>query len=153
MEEAMTRLQSVVVKAPANARRAFTLIELLLVLVILGVLAALVVPRFARRSEDSKITAAATDIANLSTALRMFEVDCSRYPTTEEGLAGLIQGGNIKGWKRPYLEKNYVPKDPWGNAYVYRCPGQHNADGFDLYSYGPDGQDGGGDDIDNWTQK
>lgn len=135
------------------SRRAFTLIELLLVLVILAVLASLVVPRFAGRSEQAKTTAANTDVASIATALRIFEVDCSRYPTTEEGLGALLsQPANVSGWKSPYLERG-LPKDPWGKAYVYRCPGEHNLNGYDLYSYGPDGQDGGGDDIDNWSEK
>jgi len=132
--------------------RGFTLIELLLVLVILGILAGLVVPRFAKRSEQAKITGANTDISNIETALRTFEIDCGRYPTTEEGLGALLeQPSNAKGWHGAYLERG-LPKDPWGNPYVYRCPGQHNVNGYDLYSYGPDGQDGGGDDIDNWSQ-
>ncbi|HAU37632.1 MAG TPA: type II secretion system protein GspG [Phycisphaerales bacterium] len=132
--------------------RAFTLIELLLVLVILAVLAALVVPRFTKRSEQARTTAAATDISNIEVALNAFEVDCGRHPSTDEGLRALIeQPSNAKGWKGPYLTKG-LPKDPWGNYYVYRYPGQHNND-FDLYTYGPDGQDGGGDDIDNWSQK
>lgn len=128
----------------------FTLIELLLVLVILGVLAALVVPRFTGRAEQAKNTAAKADIANISTALNAFEVDCGRFPTSEQGLAALMQAPpGVKGWQRPYLER--LLNDPWGNPYVYRCPGQHNVDSFDLYSYGSDGQDGGGDDIDNWS--
>lgn len=88
----------------------------------------------------------ATDLVNLRTALRQFEVHCGRYPTTKEGLASLVQGGNITGWKGPYIV-NDVPIDPWGNPYVYRCPGQHNTDGFDLYSFGPDMKDGTADDI------
>jgi len=136
--------------AAAN-RGAFTLIELLLVLVILGVLAALVVPRFAKRSEQAKITAAGTDISTFATALKTFEIDCSRFPTTEEGLNALVQQpSNAPNWHKS-LEKG-VPKDPWGNAYQYACPGQHDND-YDIWSYGPDGQPGGGDDIDNWTQK
>ena len=131
----------------------FTLIELLLVLVILGVLATLVVPRFTGTSQRARIVAADTAISNISTALKKFEIECGRFPTTEEGLQALVQQvGTLQGWKGPYLEKGAVPKDPWGNVFLYRCPGQHNTD-FDLWSCGPDGQDGGGDDIDNWTQK
>ena len=132
-------------------RRAFTLIELLLVVVILAVLAGVVVPRFTKRSEQARLTAASTQISNLDLALDAFEVDCGRYPTSEEGLAALTQAPlNVKGWKEPYLKKG-LPPDPWGNPYVYRCPGQHNTSSYDLYSYGPDGQEGGDDDIDNWT--
>ncbi len=132
---------------------AFTLIELLLVLVILGTLAALVVPKFTKRSEQAKIVAARTDLANIEVALDAFEVDCGRNPTTEEGLKALLeQPSSAIGWQGPYLKRG-VPKDPWGNTYMYRCPGQHNTTGVDLYSYGPDGQEGGSDDIDNWTQR
>ena len=132
---------------------AFTLIELLLVLVILGTLAALVVPKFTKRSEQAKIVAARTDLANIEVALDAFEVDCGRYPATEEGLKALLeQPSSATGWQGPYLKRG-VPKDPWGNTYMYRCPGQHNTNGCDLYSYGPDGQEGGSDDIDNWTQR
>jgi len=136
--------------ATANSR-AFTLIELLLVLMILSVLAGLVYPHFTKRSEQAKITAAGTEISSIATALKMFESDCSRFPTTEEGLNALVQQpSNTPDWHRT-LEKG-VPKDPWGNAYQYACPGQHDND-YDLWSYGPNGQPGGGDDIDNWTQK
>jgi general secretion pathway protein G len=136
-----------------NVRRGFTLIELLLVMMILATLAALVVPKFTGQAEKAKITAATTDIANIGVALNAFEVHCGRFPTTEEGLRALLeQPSNANGWQGPYLEKG-LPKDRWGNPYQYRFPGQHNVNGFDLYSFGPDGQDGGGDDIDNWTQK
>ena len=132
--------------------RGFTLIELLLVLVILAILAGLVVPRFAKRSEQAKITAAGTDISNIEVAIDAFEVDCGRYPTSQEGLSVLlVQPSNTKNWHGPYFKKEVIPKDPWGNPYVYRYPGQHNTNGYDLYSFGPDGQDGGGDDIDNWS--
>lgn len=132
--------------------RGFTLIELLLVLVILAVLAGLVVPRFTGRAEQAKITAAATDIAALGGALRMFEVDCDRFPTTQEGLQALIQQpNNAPRWKKGGYLDNGLPTDPWNNPYVYRCPGTHNPNGYDLYSFGPDGQEGGGDDIDNWS--
>jgi general secretion pathway protein G len=133
--------------------RAFTLIELLLVLVILATLAALVVPRFTKRSEQAKITAARTDIANVEVAIDAFEVDCGRFPATEEGLRPLLdQPSNAPDWHGPYVKRG-MPKDPWGNPYMYRCPGQHNTNGYDLYSFGPDGQEGGADDIDNWSQR
>ena len=137
--------------------RGFTLIELLLVLVILAVLAGLVVPRFARRSEQAKITGAKTDISSLGTALRTFEIDCGRYPSTEETLTALLDppSGIAKGWNGPYLEKREIPKDPWGIPYIYKCPGQHNPDGYDLYSFGSNMNDdnGGGDDINNWSER
>jgi len=133
--------------------RGFTLIELLLVLVILATLAAVVVPKFTRRSEQARITAARADIANLEVALDSFEVDTGRYPTMEEGLAALLkQPGDVKEWHGPYIRRG-LPKDPWGNAYVYAYPGQHNADDYDLYSFGVNGQEGGDDDIDNWSEQ
>jgi len=134
----------------ARRRYGFTLVELLLVLVILGVLAVVVVPKFTGRSEQAKITAAKTDIANLQVAIDTFEIDCARYPTTEEGIRALVeQPANLPDWKGAYLKRG-MPKDPWGNPYVYRCPGEHNTDGYDLHSCGPDGQEGS-DDIDNWS--
>jgi general secretion pathway protein G len=137
----------------STRRTAFTLIELLLVLVILAVLATVVVPKFTRRSEQAKVTAAKTDISSLQVALDAFEVDCGRYPTNEEGLKAMVeQPGNAPDWHGPYISRG-VPKDPWGNPYVYRQPGQHNTQGYDLCSFGPDGQEGTADDIDNWSQK
>jgi general secretion pathway protein G len=136
-----------------SRRRGFTLIELLLVLVILSVLAAVVVPKFTRRSEQARITAARTDIANLEVSLDAFEIDTGRYPTTQEGLGALVdQPGDLENWFGPYIKRG-VPSDPWGNGYVYRYPGEHNAQGYDLHSFGPDGVSGGGDDVDNWTTR
>jgi len=135
------------------AVRAFTLIELLLVMVILATLAALVVPKFTKRSEQAKVTGARTDIATIELAIDAFEVDCGRFPTNDEGLRALLeQPSSGTGWQGPYLKRG-MPKDPWLAPYIYRCPGQHNTSGYDLYSFGPDGQEGGGDDIDNWTQR
>lgn len=135
-----------------SRRTAFTLIELLLVLVILAVLAAIVVPKFTGRSEDARKSAAKSDISALDGAIELFEQDAGRYPSNDEGMSALIDSPNgVKAWKGPYF-KGSLPKDPWGNPYVYRYPGQHNGNGFDLYSTGPDGKDGGGDDIDNWTK-
>ena len=144
-------------RAARTARRTaaggFTLIELLLVLVILTTLAAVVVPKFTKRSEQARITAARTDIANLEVVLDAFEVDTGSYPSTEQGLQALAeQPSGAKGWMGPYLKRG-VPKDPWGHPYEYRSPGQHNTSGYDLRSLGPDGNDGGDDDIDNWSQR
>jgi general secretion pathway protein G len=139
-------------EARADARRrdaAFTLIELMLVLVILATLAAIVVPKFAKRSEQAKIAAARTQIENLGTAFALYEIDNGSYPTTQEGLAALSQMGP-QGTR--YLERS-VENDPWGRPYVYRCPGMHNTDGYDLYSFGPDGMEGTDDDIDNWSAR
>jgi general secretion pathway protein G len=135
------------------AGRFFTLIELLLVLVILTALAAVVVPKFVGRGKQAQIVRAQTDIANLGTALGAFEVDNGRYPTSSEGLDALSHNpGNLPNWHGPYIERP-VLNDPWGNPYVYACPGTHNTDGYDLHSFGPSGQDGSEDNIDNWTAR
>ncbi len=131
----------------------FTMVELMLVVVIIGVLAAIVVPRLTKRSEEARITATRADIANLEGCLDMFEIDCARYPTTEEGLGALVvEPTGVKGWHGPYIKRG-VPNDPWDHPYVYRYPGRHNTSYYDLYSFGPDGQEGGGEDIDNWSQQ
>jgi len=134
-----------------RSRCGFTLIELLLVMVILAVLAAIVVPKFTSRSEDARKAAAKSDITSFETALDAFEVDNGHYPSSDEGLNALVaQPSNVTNWKGPYIKR--LPNDPWGHAYVYRFPGQHNANSYDLFSMGPDGQEGN-DDIDNWTTK
>jgi len=119
----------------------FTLIELLIVMVILGLLAALIAPRMIGKIGKSKVKAAKSQIEMLSTALDSFKLDTGRYPTTEEGLKALIENPGIKGWDGPYLKKKKIPKDPWGNDYIYRCPGEH--DTYDILSYGADGKPGG----------
>lgn len=136
-----------------SRRAAFTLIELLLVMVIIAVLAALVLPKFAGRSESARREAATTQIHSLfGTALSTYEIDNGAYPSTAQGLAALRAkpsgAPEAKNWKTPYLERD-VPNDPWGNAYVYRCPGTKNKDGYDLLSCGPDGREGTEDDIGN----
>lgn len=139
---------------PGHPRRhsAFTLIELLLVLVILGILAAIVVPKFAGRTEQARLTAAATQISSFGTALDAYEVDNGYYPKGKAGLLDLVQQPrDAQNWKGPYLKE--VPKDPWGNEYVYECPGRQNATSYDLISGGPDGKTGSDDDITNWTKK
>jgi general secretion pathway protein G len=130
---------------------AFTLIELMLVVIIIGILAAMVMPRLAGRSEQARIAAAKADInANISLALDLFETDIGKFPATEEGLNALrANPGSISSWRGPYIKKD--PKDPWGKTYIYKSPGTHNSD-YDLYSCGPNGVDDGGssDDIGNW---
>lgn len=136
-------------KRPAEG---FTLIELLLVLVILAALAAIVTPKFAKRSEQARVTAARTQISQFEVALDAFEIDVGRYPSSSEGLRALVQQpSNAEGWQEAYLKRD-VPRDPWDNEYVYKYPGQNNENGYDLYSYGPDGKQGGDDDIVNWTE-
>ena len=129
----------------------FTLIELLLVVVIIGILAAIVVPRLAGRSEEARISKAKGDLATFRTALGAYEVDNGKYPSTEQGLVALLQkpvtAPEPKNWKGPYIEGNEIPPDPWGNDYVYLNPGERNLQGYDLYSWGPDGQPNTEDDI------
>ncbi len=133
-----------------GGRRAFTMVELLLVLVILATLAAIVVPKFAGRSEKAKITATRTEISGVESALDAFEVDNGYYPQGQNGLDALFnQPSDAKNWNGPYLKKPII-NDQWGNPYYYECPGQQNANGYDLYSAGPDGQAGSADDITNW---
>ena len=137
-----------------SAERGFTLIELLLVLVILTALAAVVVPKFTKRSEQARITAARADIAVIGGQLDAFEIDTGRYPATEEGLGALLERpSDVTVWNGPYFGRSTMPKDPWGHPYVYKCPGDHNTTGYDLSSYGPNGQEGSDDDIDNWSER
>jgi len=130
----------------------FTLIELLIVMVIIGLLGALVVPKFIGQVGKSKQTAAKTQIELLSTALEIYKLDTGKYPAQEEGLKALIsKSGEVNNWKGPYLKKNVIPKDPWGAEYVYKHPGEHGD--YDILSYGADGNDGGTDedaDVVSW---
>jgi len=135
-------------------RHGFTLIEIMLVVIIIGILAAMIVPNIAGRSEQARKTAARTDIeSNLSTALDLYKMDASQYPTTEQGLSALLTAPKVAPvpvqWNGPYLKKKVLPKDPWGHDYVYVSPGTHNTDSYDLSSLGPDGVESD-DDITNW---
>lgn len=142
--------------ATRHSELGFTLIELMVVIVILGVLAGLVVPRFMREPDKARMTKAKTQIESLATALKMYKLDNGFYPTTEQGLQALIEkpeSGKVpKRWKPGgYLEKKIVPKDPWKNDFVYLSPGAHGD--FDLVSLGADGVAGGEEydkDINNW---
>jgi general secretion pathway protein G len=128
-------------------RRAFTLVELMLVVTIIGILAALVIPKIAGRSEQARITAAYADIhGGIKTALDAFEVDNGFYPKSLQDL--VQQPSNARNWHGPYLES--IPTDPWGNPYVYYYPGKHNTASYDLLSIGPDGKEGTDDDIGSW---
>lgn len=131
--------------------RGFTLIEMLLVVAIIGILAALIVPRLAGRSEDAKIKATQSDIAAIGTALDAFEVDNGYYPKGKNGLQDLmVQPRDAQNWKGPYLKS--LPTDQWQHPYIYECPGKHNPSSYDLMSAGPDGRVGGDDDITNWKK-
>ena len=134
-----------------NRRSAFTLIELLLVMVILVILASIVVPKMTGYSERARKSRATAEIGSFKTALQAFEVDCGRFPTSDEGLHALVQApSGVQNYKQGgYMDE--IPMDPWGHAYIYKCPGQHHPDGFDVLSMGPDGHEGGSDDIGNWS--
>ena len=122
----------------------FTLIELMVVILILAILAALVVPRVIGRPEDAQIAKAKTDISTLSAALKQFRLDCDRYPTQDEGLDALRQApSDVQAkWHGPYIDKT-IPNDPWGQPYVYKYPGSEGQDSYDLLSYGQSQQPGG----------
>ena len=126
----------------------FTLLELLVVLVILGMLAALAGPRVMKYVASAKTDTAKLQIDELSAALDMYKLEVGRYPNSQDGLAALVDApSGAANWNGPYLRKKIIPKDPWGADYHYLSPGQHGA--FDLYTYGADGREGGeGDDRD-----
>jgi general secretion pathway protein G len=129
--------------------KGFTLIEILLVVVILGILSGMIIPRLVGRAEQTRVKVARTDIeAGLAEVLDLYELDTGTYPSTLQDL--VTKPSSARNWNGPYIKKKELPKDPWGNAYVYRFPGHNNPDGYDLLSGGPDGAEGGNDDIANW---
>jgi general secretion pathway protein G len=140
----------------AGGEKGFTLIEIMVVIIILGILAMYVAPKLMGRPEEAKQVRARMDIAALETALKLYKLDNGVYPGTEQGLTALVQrpesGVVPKKWRQGgYLEKGKVPKDPWGNDYVYLAPGLKGD--FDIISYGADGVPGGENeniDINNW---
>jgi general secretion pathway protein G len=135
-------------------RSAFTLIELLLVMVILVILASIVVPKMSGYSEKARLTKAKTEISSFDTALAAFEVDCGRYPSDQEGLQALVtQPQGADGWKPGGYMKSVPATDPWGKPYIYHFPGTHNTSEPDISSSGPDQQEGTADDITNWVSK
>lgn len=135
----------------SGQRVGFTLVELMLVVIIIGILGAMVIPRMAGRSEEARTAVARADIdLNIATALKLYELDNGAFPTTEEGLSALVsRSGSAQNWKGPYLDK--IPNDAWGRPYVYRSPGTHRPHDYDLSSLGRDGTESE-DDIVNWKE-
>jgi general secretion pathway protein G len=135
-------------------QRGFTLIEIMVVVVILGILAAIIIPRISDRPEQARRTKAKLDIKSIETALSLFNMDNGFYPTTEQGLEALVEQPTAGTIPNNYKEGGYlkkVPLDPWKNPYVYLSPGAH--DDYDLISYGSDGEEGGEDkfaDVNSW---
>ncbi len=138
----------------AASRAGFTLVEMLVVLVIIGLIMGLVGPRVLNYLTDAREKTARLQIESFSNALDLFYIDAGRYPTSAEGLAALVQRPpGVDSWNGPYVKGGSVPPDPWGNAYVYRSPGQHG--NYDIVSLGADGRDGGegsNADVTSWTR-
>jgi general secretion pathway protein G len=144
--------KSSIINRQSSIPRGFTLIELMVVVVILGLLATMVMPKVLSKPEKARRTKAVAEIRIMQSALAMFKTDTGRFPTTAEGLPALVTDPGVSGYdKEGYLER--VPTDPWGNKYIYICPGIRGKD-YDLVSLGKDGEDGGsGDDadIESWN--
>jgi general secretion pathway protein G len=142
-----------------NNKKGFTLIEIMVVIVILAMLAAIVGPKLMGRTDDAKVTDAKVQIKNIETALKLYKLDNGTYPTTEQGLGALVAKPTVgvipKNYRDGgYLESKKAPQDPWGNDYIYVSPGEHGD--YDLLSYGADGAKGGDGknaDITSWDTK
>ncbi len=137
--------------------KGFTLLELMIVIVILGILATFLVPKIMQKPDEARVAKAKSDIKTLELALKMYKLDNGIYPTTEQGLKALIERPDIppapKNWRQGgYLDANIVPSDPWGNPYIYRSPGDDNRE-YEIICFGADGKEGGvgvNADIKSW---
>ena len=139
----------------SNSRSAFTFLEIMMVVVIIGILVALVAPRLTGKAAQAKKAAAKSDIRALEGALAQYEMDMGAFPEQSTGLKGLMEkpsDDEEDSWNGPYLRKSALPKDPWKQDYQYRFPGERNTKDFDLWSNGPDKQSGTEDDIVNWDK-
>lgn len=137
-------------KRTRERERAFTLVELLLVVTIIGILAGAVLVNLGGQSQRARETRARLDIANFSAALDRYEIELGTYPTTDQGLDALVDDPGVPGWNGPYVGRRTF-RDPWGRDYQYRYPGTRGIN-YDLYTLGADGQEGTDDDIGNWDE-
>ena len=143
-----------------HPQKGFSLIELMVVIVILGLLATFLLPKIMNRPDEARVTKAITDIRTMESALKMYKLDNGIYPTTDQGLSALIKKPTLepipKNWKKGgYIDSSDVPVDPWGNPYIYRSPGEGERD-YEIISYGSDGKEGGegtASDIKNYEIK
>jgi general secretion pathway protein G len=142
------------IQPKGKSSRGFTLVEIMVVVVIIGILAAAIIPQFIGTTHDAKVSAAKAHVAELESAVERFYVHMDRYPMAEEGLKVLVDapaGDDAKKWRGPYIKQ--LRDDPWGNPYQYQNPGTHHPTSFDIWSRGADGADGGegeNADIGNW---
>jgi general secretion pathway protein G len=135
------------IQTNAKPKAAFSLVEIMVVVIIIGILAATIIPQFVGSSKDAKVAAAKASISELESAVERFYVQMDRYPTADEGLKVLVDpptNDEEKKWRGPYVKQ--LREDPWGHAYLYACPGSHHAASFDIWSGGGDGKD----EIGNW---